>query len=118
MMPSVGAIFFIPLHHHAAGHGGGLERDRRSRAVPGRSTMPPGVLAEVARQVLHGTYRLENLRMRGLIEVESGIVKAGGRACRSDPSIPRWQHAAEIWLSVSGSKPSALPTSRAAVRPR
>ena len=36
----IGAIFFIPLHHHAAGHGRGLDGTTES-SCPAQITMPP-----------------------------------------------------------------------------
>jgi hypothetical protein len=49
----VGAIFFIPLHHHAAGHGCGFERDYRIE-LSLANHHAAGVLAEMARHILHG----------------------------------------------------------------
>ena len=49
----VGAIFFVPLHDDAAGHGGGLERDHGIE-LSLADDHAAGVLAEMARHVLHG----------------------------------------------------------------
>ena len=47
----VGAIFLVPLHHHAAGHGGGLERHHRIELALA-DHHAAGVLAQMARQIL------------------------------------------------------------------
>ena len=49
----VGAIFFVPLHDDAAGHGGGLERDDGIE-LSLADDHAAGVLAEMARHILHG----------------------------------------------------------------
>ena len=49
----VGAIFFVPLHDDAAGHGGGLERDDGIE-LSLADDHAAGVLAEMARQILYG----------------------------------------------------------------
>ena len=48
----VGAVFLVPLHHHAARHAGVFERHHR-RQVALTHHHAAGMLAEVARQVLH-----------------------------------------------------------------
>ena len=47
----VGAVLLVPLHDHAVGHAGGLERHHLVEP-PARDDHPARVLAEVARQVL------------------------------------------------------------------
>ena len=67
----VGAIFFVPLHHHAAGHGGGLER-HDGIELPLADDHAARMLAEMPRQILHALAEIEvdgNLRMG---EVEAG----------------------------------------------
>ena len=56
----IGAILFIPLHHHPAGHGGRLQRHHGiERALADHHAA--GVLAEVARQVLRHLVELAKL---------------------------------------------------------
>ena len=70
----VGAIFFIPLHDDAAGHGGGFERDDGIE-LSLADDHAAGVLAEMARQILHGEAELEIFAHARMVEVESGIVE-------------------------------------------
>ena len=49
----VGAVFFVPLHDDAAGHGGGFQRNDGIE-LSLADDHAAGVLAEMARQVLHG----------------------------------------------------------------
>ena len=109
----VGAVFFVPLHDDAAGHGRGFERhDGIELALADHHAA--GVLAEMARQVLHGDAEFDKFADARMVEIESGFAETGGRARRSRRANPRWRPAAESLSSVSGSKPSTLPVSRAA----
>ena len=47
----IGAIFFVPLHHHASGHRGGLERHHRIQLALAHHHSA-GMLAEMPRQIL------------------------------------------------------------------
>ncbi len=71
----VGAIFFVPLHDDAAGHGGGFERDDGIE-LSLADDHAAGVLAEMARHVLHGDAEFVIFAQARMVEVESGIAKA------------------------------------------
>ena len=68
----VGAVFLVPLHHHAAGHGGGLERHHRIELALA-DHHAAGVLAQVPGQVLRRFAQLEELADAGMAEVEAGV---------------------------------------------
>ncbi len=70
----VGAVFLVPLHHHAAGHGGGLERHHRVQLAFG-DHHAAGVLAQVARQVLHGQEKVKELSYARMAELETGFAE-------------------------------------------
>jgi hypothetical protein len=46
----IGAVFLVPLHHHAAGHAGRFERDHGIE-LPLADDHAAGMLAQVARQI-------------------------------------------------------------------
>ena len=71
----VGAIFFVPLHDDAAGHGGGFERDDGIE-LSLADDHAAGVLAEMARHVLHGEAEFVIFAQARMGEVESGIAEA------------------------------------------
>ena len=112
----VGAIFFIPLHHHAAGHGGGFERHHGIELALA-DHHAAGVLAEMARQILHGQVQLEKFAHARMLEIEAGIAEFALGCVVLVAAFPGGDGGRDL-ASVSGSKPSALPTSRAAERPR
>jgi len=70
----VGAIFFVPLHHDAAGHGCGLERDHRIE-LSLADNHAAGVLAEMARHVLHGDAEFVIFAQAEMIKVESSVTE-------------------------------------------
>ena len=70
----IGAILFIPLDHHPAGHGGGLQRHHGiERALADHHAA--GVLAEVARQVLRHLVELAEFAHARMLEVEAGFAE-------------------------------------------
>ena len=71
----VGAIFFVPLHDHAAGHGGRLER-HDGIELSLADDHAAGMLAEMARHVLHGEAEFVIFAQAGMVEVESGVAEA------------------------------------------
>ena len=54
----IGAIFLVPLHHHAAGHGRGFER-HHGIELPLADHHAAGMLAQMTRQILHRFAQLE-----------------------------------------------------------
>ena len=48
----VGAVFLVPLHHHAARHGRGFERDYGIK-LSLADDHAAGMLAQMTRQILH-----------------------------------------------------------------
>ena len=71
----VGAIFLVPLHHDAAGHGGGFERDdgiELSLANHHAARM----LAKMPRHVLHGEAQLVIFAQARMLEIKPGIAEA------------------------------------------
>src|SRR2546422_8055625 len=54
----VGTVFLVPLHYHAAGHGGGLQGADGIEASL-TDDHAAGVLAEVPREILHGQASLK-----------------------------------------------------------
>ena len=71
----VGAIFFVPLHDDAAGHGRGFER-HDGIELSLANDHAAGMLAEMARHVLHGEAQFVIFAQAGMVEVESGIAEA------------------------------------------
>ncbi len=71
----VGTIFFVPLHDDAAGHGCGFERDDGIE-LSLADDHAAGVLAEMARHVLHGDAEFVIFAQARMVEVESGIAEA------------------------------------------
>ena len=71
----VGAIFFVPLHDHAARHGCGFERDDGIE-LSLANDHAAGVLAEMARQVLDHLAQLEIFSDSWMAEIEAGIAEA------------------------------------------
>ena len=57
----VSAIFLVPLHHHAPGHAGWFERHYRAE-LSLADDHAAGVLAKMARQVLHTQSQIEEFR--------------------------------------------------------
>ena len=113
----IGAIFLVPLHDHAAGHGGGLERDDGIELALA-DHHAAGMLAEVARQILDGHVEIQEFRDQRML---SGA-KPASRNWRSAVSLgsvqPQAGTSAEMRARSGSSKPSTLPMSRAAERPR
>ena len=70
----VGAIFLVPLHDHAARHGGRFQRHDGIQ-LSLADDHAAGVLAEMARQVLKRQAELEELANARMAQVESGIAK-------------------------------------------
>ena len=68
----VGAVFLVPLHHHAAGHGGGFEGHDGIQA-PLADHHASGMLAEVARQVLRHAVELEKFAHARMVQVKAGL---------------------------------------------
>ena len=113
----VGAIFFVPLHDDAAGHGGGFERDDGIE-LSLADDHAAGVLAEMARQILHRDAEFEIFAQARMVEVESGIAEAAVEGVVVVAEFPGGDSGRNFLERVFGSKPSALPISRAAMRLR
>src|SRR3954452_2041251 len=67
----VGAIFLVPLHDDTAGHGGGFER-HDGIELSLADDHAAGVLAKMARHVLHGHGEFEEFLHARMTEVASG----------------------------------------------
>ena len=113
----VGAVFLVPLHDGAAGHGGALDRDDAIEHA-GADDHAAGVLAEMAGKVCMREQSSRYLAMRGMAHVEAGIDRSAWPWCRSRRATPSGRRGWRACASCCSSKPSALPTSRAAERPR
>ena len=83
----VGAVFFIPLHDDAAGHGGGLEGDDGVE-LSLADDHAARVLAEMARKIEHRQAELEIFAQARMIEVEAGVVKAAVERIVGVPVFP------------------------------
>ena len=70
----VGAIFLVPLHDDAAGHGRGFQRNDGIK-LPLADDHTAGVLPQMTRQVLHRDAKLEELAHARMPQVKAGIVK-------------------------------------------
>ena len=70
----VGAVFLVPLHDGAAGHGGALDGDDAIQHS-GADDHAAGVLAEMARQVLHAQAQVEIARDARMTDVEAGLIE-------------------------------------------
>ena len=112
----VGAVFLVPLHDGAAGHGCALDGDD---AVEHASAddHAAGVLAEMAGQVARFGTELEVFGDAGMAHVEAGIVEVFVHGVVGAAPLPVADEAGEFG-ELLFSKPRALPTSRAADRPR
>ncbi len=70
----IGAVILIPLHDDAARHGGRFER-HYGIELSLADDHTAGVLAEVARQILHARIKLEEFSDARLREIEARIAK-------------------------------------------
>ena len=113
----VGAIFFVPLHDDAAGHGGGLQRhDGIELALADHHAA--GMLAEMARQILDGRVELEEFADQRVFERKAGFAKLAFGGFLGIVPAPRRNQRRRAAPDRGSSKPSTLPISRAAERPR
>ena len=113
----VGAIVFVPLHDDAAGHGRGLERhDAVELSLADHHAA--GMLAQMPRQILNGDVQLEEFPDARILQIEAGLAEVAlGCVLRVLPfECP--DQARRAAQASSSSKPSTLPISRAAERPR
>ena len=74
MMLHVGAVFLVPLNDGAARHGGGLD-GHDGVELAAADDHAAGVLAEMARQILHALAKLGVLGDAAMLNVEAGVVK-------------------------------------------
>ena len=70
----VGAIFFIPLHHHSPGHGGRLQRHHRIK-LPLADDHAAGVLSQMPRQVLQAHAQLQIFTHARMPQIKTGIAE-------------------------------------------
>ncbi len=70
----IGAVFLVPLHDDAAGHGGGFERNDVIETSLA-DDHAAGVLAEMARHVLQGYDDIEKFADLQVVEVEAGFAE-------------------------------------------
>ena len=70
----IGAIFFIPLHHHAPRHGGRLERDNRIELALANHHSA-GMLSQMAGQILDEHAEVKKFADQRMAGIEAGIVK-------------------------------------------
>ena len=84
----VGAIFLVPLHDHAAGHGGRLERHHGIQ-LPLAHHHAAGMLSEMARQILHGLAQLEKLANPRMPKVEARVAELALERVAGIPVFPR-----------------------------
>ena len=92
----IGAVFFVPLHHHAAGHGGGLERDDGIELALA-DHHAAGMLAEVARQVLRHAVELQKFAHARMVEIEAGLAELALVGVRGIAPFPGVRQAAEAF---------------------
>ena len=90
----VGAVFLVPLHHDAAGHRGRLKRHDGIQ-LPLADDHAAGVLAEVARQILHGDAELEELANARPLQLEPGIAKLALERVTRILVLPRTHQASQ-----------------------
>ena len=114
----VGAVFLVPLHHGAAGHGGALDGDDAIQHA-GADDHAAGVLAEMARQVLHAHAEVEIARNARMADVEAGLLEVARHGVvvrRATPSgPPGWRGAR---LSPLQSRAPCPPRARRSGRDR
>src|SRR5579859_3449274 len=70
----VGAIFFIPLHDDAAGHGRGFQRHNRIELALANDHSS-GMLAQMTRQVLNGKAKFEKFANARMAWIKTRIAK-------------------------------------------
>ena len=75
--PEVGAVVLVPLDHHAARHGGGLQGDHLVEAAGG-DHHAAGVLPEVAGEVVDARPQVHEMLEALLLGVEAGGGELGG----------------------------------------
>ncbi len=68
----VGAVLFVPLHHHAPGHSSRFERHHRIQ-LPLADHHAARVLAQMPRQILHRQIQLEEFSDARIRQIEAGI---------------------------------------------
>ena len=100
--PHIGAVFLVPLHHHAAGHAGGFER-HHGIELPLADHHAAGMLAQVARQVLRHAVELEKLAHARMVEVRAGVLGLAGEPIeRGDLEAQRLAHFARGGAAAIG----------------
>ena len=70
----VGAIFFVPLHHHSAWHGGRLKRDNGIELALA-DDHAAGVLSQMARQILQAHAQLQIFAHAWMPQIKTSIAK-------------------------------------------
>ena len=70
----VGAVFFVPLHHHAAGHSGRFQRHHRIQLTLA-DHHAAGMLPQVPRQILHGLVQLQKFAYARILQVQVGVAE-------------------------------------------
>ena len=104
----VGAIFFVPLHHHPAGHGGRLQRhDRIQLSLANHHSAR--VLAEMTRQVLHAPGTARRTCDARMAADRTRHRETAVPACRPGSLYSHELTSPARRSSVSPSKPSDLP---------
>ncbi len=83
----IGAVFFIPLQHNSARHGRRFQRhDRIKLSLADHHAA--GMLAEVARQILHRNTQLEILAQAGMIQIQASIAEMMVKRVVCVPILP------------------------------
>ena len=112
----IGAIFFVPLHDDAIGHGRRFKRNHGIE-LSLADDHAAGMLAQMARQILHRGAEFEILAQTWMTQIEPGIVKAVIEVSLAS-LYSQVATAAETLSSVSGSNPKAFAHLARAMRLR
>ena len=71
----IGAVFLVPLHHHAAGHRRRFKRHHGIK-LPLADHHAAGMLSQMTRQILHRFAQLKIFAQAGMSQIQAGIAEA------------------------------------------
>ena len=104
----VRAVVFVPLHDHAARHGGRFQRNHRIELALA-DHHAAGMLPQMPRQVLHRQIQLEKLAHTRIAQVEAGIAELLFRRVVRILPFPRAERGStDVRAMAASSKPSAF----------
>ncbi len=93
--PHIGAVFLIPLHHHAARHRRGFQWNHGIQ-LPLAHHHSAGMLPEMARQILHRLAKLEKFPDAPVLKIEARVAELALERIRWAFVFPRSDQARQM----------------------